>query len=220
MNELSTEKTMTVKEVAKVLGVAISTCNHGVKKLFPEEVRNGITTYLNEVQVTKLKLYLESHHNLSSTGKLSDVKTNLEKQLLVQQAMNIQQELIEESNIKIKNLKVRVVDLKGELKIAAPKVKVHDKYLSSDDSYSFNAAAKLLSIGRNTLTKLLRDKKILDIKLLPYQRYMKYFKTISTPYEDSNGNTRINSITQVRPSGIVYIEKIICKNSTNQNSLF
>jgi transcription initiation factor TFIIIB Brf1 subunit/transcription initiation factor TFIIB len=61
-------KTMTVKEVADVLQIPEQTIRNNVRVLFPELMRNGVTTYLNEKQVTALKLEIERHHNLSSTG--------------------------------------------------------------------------------------------------------------------------------------------------------
>ena len=51
MNDLTTEKMMTVREVAEILGVNIRTIQQYVKELFPEKVRNGYTTYLNEMQI-------------------------------------------------------------------------------------------------------------------------------------------------------------------------
>lgn len=55
MKNLATEKMMTVREVAEILGVNIRTIQQYVKELFPEKVRNGYTTYLNEMQITAIK---------------------------------------------------------------------------------------------------------------------------------------------------------------------
>ncbi|MDR3302931.1 MAG: hypothetical protein LBS86_00795 [Treponema sp.] len=96
MNELSTGKTMTVKEVAATLGVDVSTITKRVRELFPEKVKKGVTTRLNEAEVTRLKLELQNNGHI---GQLSDVvqmpKTELEKKLIVAQAMQILHEEVE-----------------------------------------------------------------------------------------------------------------------------
>ena len=88
-NELvkSKESLMTIKDVAGILGLDPRTVQLKVKEIFPENVSNGKTTYLTESQVTKVKLDLENRF---------EVKTNLEKKLLIQQAMNFLNEEVEE----------------------------------------------------------------------------------------------------------------------------
>lgn len=91
MNELSKEKTMTIKEVAHVLKVSERVVQLATKKLFPEIVKNGHTTLLREEEVTIIKKELESHHNLE--GRF-EVKTELEKDLIIFQGMQILQDRI------------------------------------------------------------------------------------------------------------------------------
>jgi hypothetical protein len=67
------DKRMTVKEVADVLGVHYDTVASHVKQIFPELVRNGVTTYLNEMQVTAVKLEIQKSHNLRNTPKVKSV---------------------------------------------------------------------------------------------------------------------------------------------------
>ena len=55
MNELSTQPTMTVKEVSEVLNVNSKTVLRAIKKLYPHIIQNGKTTYLSEYQVTRIK---------------------------------------------------------------------------------------------------------------------------------------------------------------------
>ncbi|MDR1902010.1 MAG: phage antirepressor KilAC domain-containing protein [Treponema sp.] len=83
MNELARQgdKRMTVKEVAEALGVHYDTVASHVKQLFPELVRNGITTYLDDVQVTAVKLEIQKSHNLRNSPKVHDAKTDLGKKL-------------------------------------------------------------------------------------------------------------------------------------------
>lgn len=79
---------MPLNEVAATLGYDESTIRKIGKDLFPNVFQNGIKTYLTEYQVTAIKMHL---------GKNSELpKTNLEKKLLVQQAMIILNEEIDE----------------------------------------------------------------------------------------------------------------------------
>lgn len=64
MNELTKEKTMTIKEVAEVFHVAERTIQRYVKDNFFEIVKNGKTTYLNEKQVTKIKLEMSKNYSI------------------------------------------------------------------------------------------------------------------------------------------------------------
>ncbi len=54
-NELANERMMTVKEVAEVLGVTPEAIKKHIREMFPEIIRDGKTTYLNEYHVTKIK---------------------------------------------------------------------------------------------------------------------------------------------------------------------
>ena len=195
MNNLTKEKMMTVKEISEILGVSRELITKKAKELFPDDIINGKTTYLDEKQVTFLKLDLVKKY---------EVKTQLEKQLLIQQAMNLQQEMIvdltkENSNLKIEN---------SEMK---PKVSEYDLFMKSESSQSFGDVAKILKIGRNSLFKILRDKKILMTNNVPYQEYMKYFEVIEKPIQI--GKDVVNkSVTLVNPKGISYISKKIILN--------
>ena len=210
MNELSNEKTMTIKEVSEALGVSIRVCQDNIKTLFPEIVNHGRTTYLNEVQVTKLKLVLEKHHNLTNCEGTFTVKTNLEKQLLIQQAMNLQNEMIRE--LTTENDKLEIAN-----KILQPKAFEYDRFLSSASAYLMRDVAKIigLGIGSNKIYSILVSYHIIykkDKDYRPYQRYVKYFKLKPTTYIDStNGEAHTTSTILVLPTGISFIHKMVSK---------
>jgi len=96
MNDLTTEKMMTVREVAEVLKVSGQAVRDAIKKLYPDSLINGVTTFLNEEQVTAIKLQIQSGGNryLKDNFEVINVKTDLEKELLIFQAMQFQQEKI------------------------------------------------------------------------------------------------------------------------------
>lgn len=59
MNGLSKEKSMTVREAAEALGVSHDLVSKRVKELFPNIVKNGKTTRLNEAQITAVKMRIQ-----------------------------------------------------------------------------------------------------------------------------------------------------------------
>lgn len=62
----------------------------------------------------------------------------------------------------------------------APKVDSFHKFLDADGFMDMNAFAKMIDMGRNKLFAYLRELGILMSNNQPYQRYMKYFKVVST----------------------------------------
>lgn len=133
MNELSKEKMMTVKEVSSILGYDESTLRKIGKELFPEIFKNGVKTYLNEMQITAIKINL---------GKNSELpKTELEKELLIQQAMIFQQE-------KIKTLQTKLIEAERRVNLL-----IHDQ-----KTYTTTEIAKELNFKSATaLNKLLEE---------------------------------------------------------------
>jgi DNA-binding Lrp family transcriptional regulator len=89
---LSTDPKMTVKEVSEILKLDRRTIQMKVKELFPDMVKERETTYLNQTQVTMVKLSCE---------KTFAVKTEMEKDLIIQQAMMFQNEKV--ANLLAKN---------------------------------------------------------------------------------------------------------------------
>ncbi len=91
----SVEKTMMVKEVAEVLGVTDKTVRNYVDKLGKDltPVKNTQGGYLlTEKDVTLIKLRMEKNQHLEHAVELP--KTDLEKELIIQQAIIFQQEKI------------------------------------------------------------------------------------------------------------------------------
>lgn len=66
------DKRMTVKEVAAALGVTPEAIKKHARELYPESVRNGMTTYLTEEQVTRIKA------KMMPTTKVVGTTTELE----------------------------------------------------------------------------------------------------------------------------------------------
>ena len=96
-----------------------------------------------------------------------------------------------------------------------PKAEFYDDIMQSDDTIDIGQLAKTLNvngIGRNKLFEILREKKILDRRNIPYQNFVDagYFRTIETSYT-SGGDTKIHIKTVVYQKGVDYIRKILKK---------
>ena len=189
MGELITRDMMTVREVAEVLQINPETVKTYIREIFPDLMSNGKTTYLNEAQVTAIKLKIESNPYLQRSLQ---VHTALEKHLIIQQAMQFQQEMLAE--------------LQAENDVMKPKAIAYDKFLAPDKAIPMSQAAKLLNTGRNRLFATLRENKILMSDNTPYERYTGYFKvTFNT--KNINGKEVNFPVTLVTPKGIDYIAK-------------
>lgn len=200
MNEISNGKVMTIKEVAEIFEAGETTIRRIIEKYYPEKLKNGIKTILNEENVTVIKLELEKNRNLAIRGELP--KTNLEKKLLVQQAMRILNEEIEE--------------LKQENQKLLPKAEFYDDVTGSNDTFDMRNVAAILNIkdfGRNKIFSLLRKTRIVDDDNIPYRAYQdqEYFRCIESKFTGKYGETRISIKTVVYQKGLDYIRKLIKK---------
>lgn len=172
-NEPAVEKTMTVKEVAAVLGVSRELITKRIRELYPEKMRHGSTTYLNEAEVTVIKKRIEQNAHLATSydrTKLADMpKTNLEKQLLIRQAMQLQNEMIAELEAENERLKIENAQAK-------PKAEYYDTLIERGNSTNLRNTAKELGMPEKQFIKqlqldgyLYRDK---HNQLCPYAEYV------------------------------------------------
>ena len=180
--EKQAEKTMTTKEVAEALGVSVDTIQKTVQKLaennrrlFGEIKRNSQGGYLfDEAQATAIKLELQNHSKVNALSP----KTTLEKQLIIQQAMQLQAEMIAE-------LQAENERQAAKIKEDAPKVEFYNAVTDSTDCIDIGQAAKILNVkgvGRNKLFEILRKEGVLDRKNMPYQKFVDagLFRVIET----------------------------------------
>lgn len=188
MERIGNEPTMTVKEIANKLNKDESTIRKIGKELFPELFQNGIKTNLNEMHITAIKLHL---------GKNSELpKTQLEKKLLIQQAMNFLNEEVEE--------------LKKEIDTLKPKALNYDKFISGENYHTMNEAAKIVGFGEYKLFRLLRELSILQANNIPYQSFINrgLFVVKDTPVYINN-KIYNKPQTFVTAKGIEYISQYI-----------
>ena len=111
----------------------------------------------------------------------------------------------------------KVAALEEQAEINRPKVEFHDAVMPSTDTIDMGEAAKILNIegiGRNRLFEILREKRILDKDNEPYQKYMKsgYFHLIPQPFKKPNGETGINTKTEMSMPGLDFIRKVLLEH--------
>ena len=139
MKELTSEKTMTISEVAEIFNVTPEAIKKWVRELYPETIRNGKMTHLNEEQVTGIKL------KMRPTTFVVANKTDLEKKLLIRQAVALLEEEIFE---------LRLENEKANNQI---KMLVHD----FNKTYTATEIAKELNLkSAQQLNNILQEKKV------------------------------------------------------------
>ncbi|EFW36948.1 AntA/AntB antirepressor, partial [Treponema phagedenis F0421] len=125
---IKNETTMTVKEIAEALGTAESTIRNKAAELFPDVVKNGITTRLNEYQAQTIKNALVPR-NLTLKSKVENTVTELEKNQTIIRAMQYLQERDAALRQENERLKLENAEMK-------PKVELADALTSSKGAIS------------------------------------------------------------------------------------
>lgn len=97
-----------------------------------------------------------------------------------------------------------------------PKVEFYNAVTGSEDTIDMRTVATVLNmgIGRNKIFEVLRDKRVLDRKNMPYQKYIDlgYFRTVETQYTKSDGTNCINIKAVVFQKGLDFIRKTLTLN--------
>lgn len=208
---------MTVREVAESLGVSYDTINNSVKRLFPDIVKNGKTTYLNEAQIACISKELKNNVQVTNQltfeagSKVKNTTTELEIISNAVSAFNALKELYARKEAELKSV---IENQQKVIEEQTPKVEFYDDVAGSSDTIDMKEVAKVLNIkglGRNNLFELLRSKKILDRNNQPYQKYVDagLFRIIESKYTLPTGDVRINLKTVVFQKGVDYIRKIV-----------
>ena len=180
-------KQMTVKEVAEILNVNPETIKKYIRDLYPGILQNGKTTYLNELQVTEIKMSLQSNPHLQQS--LQVVNTDIEMALQLENVARYFKNKYEESQKQISELKPKAIE--------------YDTFISNKSNQKIGDVAKLFGIKPNTLHQMLRDAKIMQENYTPYSQYQHLFKTVETP--TPNGFNKFTSY--FLPEGITFIAK-------------
>ena len=140
MESLANEKTMTVKEVSEALGVSRDTTERAIKYLYPDKMKKGSTTYLNDIEVTEIKVEIYKKRGLINLRNAAEVTTKLERNQTVLKAM---QYLIADKE----SLQKQVENQALQLTVQAPKIEVYNQFIGHTGLHSIGEVANTLSIG-------------------------------------------------------------------------
>jgi len=223
MNELTTEKAMTTKEVAEQLKMDVKTVRENGKKCFPNKIfENGKTTYWTKAEVTMLIEYMKEHNNrtdLTCTTVVQVTSTELTPALKLKKALELAQEAYEEE---LSILRAKNEAQEKQLIEQRPKVDFYNRVTESSDCIDIGQCAKILNvknIGRNKLFEILRQKKILNEHNQPYQKYVDcgYFRIIETSFNLPDGTQKINLKTVVFQKGLDFIRRTVAIDNTKND---
>jgi len=217
-HELSTGKTMTVKEVADAMGVSYDSANNAVKRLFPEIVKNGIQTRLEETQVACISKELKQNTQATNQmtfeagSKVKNTTTELEVIGNAMKAMSDLQKLYNQKEVEYKSI---IAQKDNKLTEQQPKVEFFDAVADSRDVIDMATVSKVLDcgMGRNQIFEILRTRGILQFNNVPYQKFIDagMFRVVEQKYGMADGSVHINIKTLVYQRGVNYIRKIITK---------
>lgn len=222
MNELvsKSEKTMTTKEVAQALNVDVKTVQRAVVTLqttstnFPKFSQGQRAVY-NEEQVTAIKLELQNHSKVNALSP----KTTLEKQLLIQQAMQLQAEMIAE-------LQAENEAQKQRLAIAEPKAKWYDDFADCTGLIEIGVVGKHLEpyglgalkiFDRLKADGIIYEKTVNGVKsYFAYFRYKQYFALRNGKYVKPDGKKIAYSKLMCTKTGAQWLESKYSRNEKKQ----
>ena len=192
MNEIASERTMTVREIAAALGVSYDTANNSVKRLFPEIVRNGVATRLNEAQVAAVSKELKSNNAVTDrltfevSSKVKNSTTRLEVLANYKAAAEAVIALLESEK---EELRARNEEQAAKIASDAPKVEWYDGVADSTNLVEIGTVGKTLGIGANRFFALLASDGIIYRKedgrvsyYLPYSEHDAHFRSVPVPF--------------------------------------
>ena len=210
MTIIGTEQTMTVKQVSQILGVSLDTVKNCIRRVMPEKMEHGKTTFLNEQECSLISMELKNNNKVleklthETVSSVKNTTTELEEQAIIMQAMQIMQRNYEQAKQRAELAETKLIEQQ-------PKVEFFDTVAESKDLLSMKQLADILNIkglGRNNLITRLFCLNILDRNRLPYRRYIEsgYFKVKETTFK-INGDDKISLTTYATQKGLQWLQK-------------
>lgn len=210
MERIGEEQKMTVKEVSDSMGVSTDTIKNCIRRIMPDKMKNGKTTFLDEKECGLISIELKRNNYVieqltyEAGSQVKNTTTEFEEQAIVMQAMQIIQRNYEEAKHRAELAEQQVIEMR-------PKVEFFDTVADSSSLLSMQEVASVINrkgIGRNNLFAILREKNILNLNNLPYRQYIDrdYFKVIEKPVM-IKGETTVKTVTMVTQKGVDYIIK-------------
>jgi len=187
---------MTVREVAEALGYQPDTIQGKVKELFPELVRNGVTTLLTMAEVDTIKQNLVPR-NLGLKSEVENALTPIDIERMTLQVIQYHAG--------------RVKELEAELAVALPKAELADRIASADGLKSLSEVGKINGIGPGKIFDILVSLKVIyrtGKSWVPYQDYIDrgLFVVRESTYE-ADGIDHLYSKTYVTGKGELWLAR-------------
>jgi len=210
-NEVSTEKTMTTKELADYLNTSPKVVIENARKCLPEKIiENGKATLWTREEITIIIEQMKRSFNKPTfTESVKPVSTELTPALKIKQAMLLMQEGYEEE---LAIIKQRAEIAEQKCIEQQPKVEFAET-ITADEKSTFDmshvAQELKLTYGKNILFRKLRVAQILKEDNTPYQRYVDsgYFKVYPVPTP-----VGVKLTTKVTQKGVDFIRKVCAEN--------
>ena len=200
------EKTMTVAEVANAFGVDNSTVRKHANKMGLTE--KGKVTKLTEKDVTDIKMKIE-RSGRNDIGNVSYLpKTNLEKQLLIKQAMMLQEQMICELQEENDNLVEENTQLKLTNEELSYKSNFYDDFMNyGSNNIKIGDLAKTLSLMPSQLFTYMKDNKIIMRSAGGYSVFARYITPGYFVQKSKLTHKGNKTVVLVTPKGCAWIYK-------------
>ncbi|TAH55185.1 MAG: hypothetical protein EWM51_03630 [Treponema sp.] len=211
MGSKTGSKTMTVREVADVLGVSVRTIQRHADSLRSNcdnvaAVEHGKTTFLTEAEVTIIKKRIENsgRSDLPSVADVRNTTTDLEMMLLDQKVSSWKTQ-------RIQDLMRQNEQLRGENVLLSDDARVARTIAIAEGLKTITEVAKIAGIGPRKFFEMLADRKIL-YRLrgdwVPFQDYIDqgYFTVKERTFDGTTG-THLATQTYVTGKGEVWLAK-------------
>jgi len=203
MNEVTVtgDRRMTIREVAEIFGVQEQLIRKHARELYPDLMQNGVTTYLNEEQITTIK------QKMRPVTLVTAAITDLEAaEMLLKSAEHFKVRFEQEHEARI--------EAENKLAIAEPKAAFTDLAMQSANTLSMNYAAKVLKLGYGNITlfKKLREMDVLMDDNTPRQEYITrgYFVVDEIPIQIGD-RVWIKPVTKVTQKGMIWLSRMLRK---------
>jgi phage antirepressor YoqD-like protein len=174
------DRRMSVLEVANALGVTAEAIKKHVRILFPDLLRNGIVTMLDEAQVVEIKKHM------MPTTMVAGASTDLEME---QKTFEV-----------LAWMKSKIESQQRTIAIMAPKAEAHDALMKTDTDMSITQAAKHFGLHPKTqVFPYLRDHGYLTSIDLPTQRSIDLdIMSVRQSHPDKWGKTHSQAVVKAR----------------------
>lgn len=216
MNEVATEKTMTVKEVASAMGVSTDTIKNCIRRIMPNKMQSGKTTLLNEAEVAciskELKINCKVTEQLTceAASQVKNTTTDLE---ILNNALSAFTALKDLYNRKEAEYQATIKHQKQQLIDQQPKVDAYNNFLDREQFCNFRDAAKYLGVTQTELMTLLKSKYIYKNSVSEYRCYSEFADYFTLrPFD--KGHDKVGQQLMINIKGLEFFKEKLNPNAT------